>query len=256
MATEESNEDYKELQDYLDLQSEVVQQNCRIVSPEMMHCDFALHVDKNLPEEFVPRMPRSAMPSENDTCPRVSVAPTLIGCYVGYFRGERDLVAGSYNKPGTTDPFLGGYVISKVMFQHALLPNKRLVGDADETEELWLVNYSLETTSYVPTAIGKCFVSQLTYLPNAGHWPRIKLTLYVWHEEPSGLWLNKKVKLDPGYYRVNIDWPSVWQRSIHTEDQVSVDTVTKEEFEEHKQLAAALLSHAQELPNRPAFLNW
>lgn len=251
------NEDYSDLKDYLGLQSDAVQENCRIVTPDMMHCDFALHIDKNTPKEFVPRMPRSAMPSENDSCPRVTVAATIIGCYIGYFRGERDLETGSLPKPNDKDPYLGGYSISKIQFTHALWPNEKLVGDAHSTEELWLVPYNTEHVRFVPIEVGKLFVSEITYLPVAGKKPQMRLVMYVEHNEPAGLWLNKAVKLEPGRYRVGIHWPSMWERNVHDEAGVTYEVVSQEIYEARKKRVAAMLSRdADALPNKPVFFNW
>lgn len=254
----DENEDYIDLKDYLALQSDDVQNNCRIVTPEMLHCEFALHIDKNTPKEFVPRMPRSAMPSENDTCPRVTVAATLLGCYIGYFRGERDLENGSTHKPTDKDPYLGGYAISKMAFNHALMPNEKLVGDAKNTEELWLVPYNVEHTRFTPVVVGKLFVSEMTYLPVAGKKPQMKLTIYITHEEPAGLWLNKLTKLEPGCYKVEVHWPSLYDRNIHDAKHVSCEVVPVEQFEERKTRVAAFLSrHSDSLATeKPAFFSW
>lgn len=251
------NEDYQEIQEYLSFQSDEVQQNCRIVTPDMMGCDFALHVDKNVPDAFVPRMPRSAMPSENDSCPRVTVAGTIIGCYIGYFRGERDIQDGTMPKVGVKDPFLGGYHISRLDFTHALWPNDQLVGDAHSSEELWLVPYSTHSARFVPVKIGKLFVSELTFIPVAGSKPRVRLVMYVTHNEPMGIWLNRETKLEVGCYRVIINWPSIWKRDMHDTQGVSVEKITQEDFDEAKKLSAAMLSlHGDKLPHRPAFLSW
>lgn len=255
--TDPLHEDYVEMQEFLSLQSDEVQENSKIVTPDAMGCEFALHVDKNTPAQFVPRMPRSAMPSENDTCARVTVAGTLIGCYIGYFRGEKDIQDGSIQKPNNTDPFLGGYHISRIDFTHALLPNAELVGDADSSEELWLVPYNAANARYVPKKIGKMFVSQLTFLPVSGQKPEINLTMYVWHEEPQGVWLNREVKLDPGCWKVDIHWPSIWKRNVHDAKNVKVQAVELAEFESQKKRVAAFLDrHLDKLGDRPLFTSW
>lgn len=257
IKNEELNEDYQEMQEFVSLQSDEVQENCRIVTPDMMNCAFALHVDKNVPTEFVPRMPRSAMPSENDTCARVTVAGTVIGCYIGYFRGERDLQDGSFQRPGQKDPFLGGYTISRLDFQHALLPNAQLVSDAHSSEELWLVPYNTENTRYKPVPIGKMFVAELTFLPVSGKKPQVRLVLYISHTELQGLWLNRAIKLPPGCHKATIHWPSIWTRDMHDAKGVQVEPVEQLVFDEHKQRVAAFLDrHVDALPHRPVFFGW
>lgn len=257
LSDEDLQEDYEEIREWLELQADDVQANCVIVTPETMGAEFALHVDKRVPEKFYPRMPRSAMPSENSTSPRVTVACTIMGCYIGYFRGERDIQEGSIPNANHHDPYLGGYVISRMDFNHAVKPNDQLVGDAHSTEELWLVPYNTENVSYAPVPVGKLFVDELTFLPVSGHKPQVKLTMYVEHEESRGLWLNKTTKLEVGCYRVSVHWPSIWRRDMHDEKHVQVEKITKEEFDERKKRSAAFLDHQIEVAHgKPAFMSW
>ena len=257
MNEKDLNEDYQDIKTHLSLQSDDVQDNCRIVTPDMMHCKFALHIDKNVPVSFTPRMPRSAMPSENDSCARVTVAATVLGCYIGYFRAEKDVEFLSVPKPGEKDPFLGGYTISKLDFTHALLPNEKLVGDAHSTEEMWLVPYNPEHVRFTPVPIGKLFLEEVSYLPVSGRKPQLRLVMYLIHEEPTGLWLNKLTKLEPGCYRIGVHWPSIFERNVHDEKNVSCVSISREQFDERKRAIAAFLDrHVDALPNRPAFFSW
>jgi hypothetical protein len=257
VTDEDLNEDYQEMKEFLELQSDAVQENCRVVSPSMMNCEFALHIDKNPPDHFVPRMPRSAMPSENDTCARVTVAATVIGCYIGYFRAERDIQDGSMPRPNASDTYKGGYIISRIDFQHALLPNQNLVSDALSSEEMWLVAYNTANTRFTPRPVGKIFIKEITFLQRTAHKPEVKAVMFMEHQEEQGLWLSKEHKLQPGFYRIEIHWPSIWRRSIQDAKATQAFPISEEEYIKEKNLAAAFLDrHVDALPNKPAFMSW
>ncbi len=243
--------DLQEMQAYVALQSKSVQENSEIVTPADMGTLHSLHIDKNVPPAFEPRMPKSAMDSENDTCARITVATTLLGCYIGYFRGETDLAAGSVKKADDSDQFLGGYVISKLAFTHALKPNKELVPDADRSEELWLVSYNQSTLSYVPIKIGKMFVHRLTYIPVNGQEPDIEAIIFIENTDTLGMWLDRKNKIGVGYYSVTIKWPNQFDRSIYNPD-LTIIKVTKDEYEKTKGLQATMLEYKEP----PKYIDW
>lgn len=246
--------DLKEMHDFVALQSKEVQQNIEIVTAADMNAPYALHIDKNTPGVFVPRMPKSAAPSENDSCARVTVACTALGCFIGYFRGENDTMRGSVKIEGEHDHFRGGYYISKMDFNHALKPNAKMVMDAESSEELWLVPYNKDHIEYKPVVVGKIFVSALTYLPASGNHPSVSYVFYLENNDPNGMWLDRKNKVDVGYYRIDVDWPTVYHRSIYN-DKIKITKVEKEEFEKQKNLRAAMLEFS-EVKNTPSYLKW
>ena len=249
--------DYDEIAAALALQSKFVQKNAEIVTPAMMGCDYSLRIDRNVPKTFIPKMPRSAMNSENDSCARVCVAATLLGCYVGFSRGENDVIEGSVQWKGEKDNFLGGYTISRLDFKHALKPGVKLVPDAELTEELWLVSYNKATLEYKPNVIGKMFVSDLTYLPVSGRRPNLEIVFFVENNSSDDLILSKEVSVPPASYsRVKVNWPSVYERSI-SNGEVSVVQVDKSVYEEKKKLVANFLNrHSDAVPGKPRFFSW
>ena len=241
----------QEIKDFLALQSKGVQEHSTIVTPADLGALHSLHIDKNTPPVFEPRMPKSAMPSENDTCARITAAATLLGCYYGYFRGETDLHDGSVKVDNENDPFLGGYVISKLAFNYALKPDATLVADAERSEELWLVSYNQPTLQYVPVKIGKMFVHRLTYIPVNGKEPDITAVIYIENSDTTGMWLDRKNKIGVGYYKVTIDSTNQFERSIYNTDLVIVK-VTKEEYETTKNLQATMLEYKEP----PKYIDW
>jgi hypothetical protein len=246
--------DLKEIQEFLTLQPNVVKQNCSIVSSENAQQKFMLRIDKFTPDVFIPNMPKSAMPSENTNTPRITVAPTLIGCMIGYFRIERDVQDGTHPDAHGHLKFAGGYTINKLDYRHCLLPNENMVGDAKSSQEHWLVPYSIDSVEYEPNVIGQIFVSSVTYLPNSGHWPGVRIEMYLKLEKEDEIQLLPGRKVKPGHYRYTVYWPNVRLRSVEDVNSlVSVEAIDATTYNEVKKAKADMLSFKDRLPG---FVGW
>lgn len=250
--------DYQDIQNYLNLQAQEVFDNVEIVDPSKFGTTYALHIDKRAPDIFIPRMPKSAAPMENDSCPRVTVACTVIGCYIGYFRGETDLIRGSNNPENldTHKKYLGGYEISRVDFKHALKPNSKLVFDAETSEELWLVPYNEEAASYEPIPVGKIFTKEVRYTQVTNNRPRMELIMYLENNKEPELLIMPGMKVGIGHYRLHVNWESILVRSVKTDDSIKVVQITEDEYEENKRLSAAMLSFTEGSSSKPSFSKW
>lgn len=240
----------EDMRDFLELQSDEVIKGCKIVTAKDIGQDHFLRIDKSKIERFVPNMPKTAMPSENSTTSRVTVAPTLLGCMIGYFRYERDIVDSGLK--ATKDSFLGGYHISRIDFTVAAKPDATLVSDTDTSDEHWLLSYDEDHRYYEGTCIGKVFISELTLLPRTGTSPAERFVIYYEIDQP--MFIMPGVLVQPGKYRATVVWPSTRDRSVQYAGALTENVaVTDEEFKTSKQLCADLLSHHQ---SAPAFLNW
>lgn len=250
--------DFDDMKAFLALQSKEVQGNCTIVTPATMGCAHALHIDKITPAVFVPRMPKSAADTENDSCARVTVAGTLLGCYIGYYRGESDFIRGPVRTNENGEGFLGGYSISRLKFDHALKPNQHLVFDAERSEELWLVAYNQQNSQYVPEQIGKMFVTHVSYSKGSGDAPKCTVRFCVENNDSLGMWLTKDKLLEVGFWEIEATWDNIQARTIELADcHLSIAKLDKDSYERSKTLTAAFLSrHADALPTKPDFLNW
>ena len=157
------DEDFKT---FLALQTDKVKRNTEVITPATLGQDFFLHIDpEKTPTVFIPMVPRSAASTEDNTVPRITVADTLRGCIQGWGR-----VLVSFHEWDKV-----GLKICKLEFDYALKPNKRLVFDAEETGECWLVTYNADTRKYLPIEIGKLFLHQASYTFNE----KLKRTICV-----------------------------------------------------------------------------
>ena len=247
-------EDRKDLEEFLQLQPTKVREDCKIVSHVDVGQAFMLRIDKKPPEAFIPNMPKSAMPSENTNTPRITCAPTLVGCMVGYFRIEDDARDGSLPLPNGTAKFLGGYSISVLPFKHCLKPGKEMVVDTDTSDEHWLVPYSMDSVEVEPDVVGKMFIDELTYLPQTGKRPSERLVMLLCIDKDIEIQLMPGKRVGKGTYRFTIFWPSIRERSVQDQNSlVSIEPISLEEFLKLKKAKADLLSYKDRLPGFSAW---
>jgi hypothetical protein len=253
------DEDYADIEKWFSLQSKKVQNNATIVSHELAQQTTMLHIDKITPKKFVPQMPRSAGKTEDNTTARVTVAPTVMGCYIGYARGEQDFEWGTHADSIKQAKFMGGYAICELAFQHCLAPSEKLVYDALRTGEHWLVPYNRRSLEYVPIKVGKLFLSEYAQVAKSGHYPLTKLTLYLEHDKPQGLLFSPNIRLEPGTYVISVMWDeSNVKRSCYAEKDFVIKKIERTEYDQAKQFSANMLSlESQTSPvKKPAYAIW
>jgi hypothetical protein len=246
--------DKEDFYNWFATQSKETQTNSKIVSAEELGQDYMLHIDKLTPAKFISRMPRSAAKSENDTTPRITVAPNLVGCLIGYARAESDLLDGTDKSTLERTGFRGGYDICTLPFKHCLFPNEKLVYDAKRSQEHWLVSYNKETLEYVPTKIGKLFVSKITYEAATDNLPKSTFEIYIENHKESGIRFSPSIYLDKGLHKAIVSFDRKNDAgSVDEEKNFTVTAIDLAEYNKHKQLSAAMLSESNKAPK---YLNW
>lgn len=248
------SKDYEEIQKWISLQSKEVRDNSLIVDCVNLKQNFMLHIDKETPKVFVPMMPRSASLTENNTAARITVAPNLVGCFIGYARAETDFLAGSASDVIKSTQFKGGYSICSLPFTHAIFPAPKLVYDSKRSNEHWLVTYNQQTLEYVPEKIGKLFVSKVTYLAETGKLPSPEFEIYIEVNKPSGILFSPSIHLKAGYHKTVVSFErKKHPGSTNEEDNFEVTEISKQEYDKVKKLSAAMLSRDDTAPH---FLKW
>lgn len=255
LKTFQENElsDMKEMLEFHSLQSDAVRSGSTVVDQEMVGQDFMLHIDKNTPAVFTPRMPPSADEREDMTCARITVAPTLWGCYIGYNRAHDDFAEGSAPKQDAKDAYRGGYEICELPFEYALKVDTALVPDAEKSQEHWLVAYSEATRAYTPKKVGKIFATKFTQEAVSGAVPKRSLILYVQVAKQGGFKFSPKIALSEGYHKVMVAWKGSRWPFVSQDDDVQVSTITEGEWMAAKGLSASMLSHHDK---QPAWAGW
>lgn len=225
------------------LQSKKVQSNAKVVSAGEVGSGYMLHIDKTTPKKFIPMMPRSAALSEDNTTARITVAPTLMGCFIGYARGHDDFWYGTEPSVVKASKFRGGYDICVIPFTHCLQPNEKLVYDALRSGEHWLVPYDKKTLEYIPVSAGKVFLSDVTIQAVSGCSPASVFTMWIECTTPEGFKFSASTHLKPGCYRVKVAWSDTASGDVKDEKAFKVVSVSKADYGKAKALSANLLSH-------------
>jgi hypothetical protein len=193
-----SKEDFNKA---LSLLGDEVNKNIVTITPKDLKVPLLFRIDAELPKTFIPRMPKSAAHTENSTVPRVVTATTLLGCLTGHAH-----VFWLVKDRNPLEELVSHYVISAFEFDHAILPNEKLVYDAKESKEAWLIAYDKNTTEYKAKRYGEMFVIRLSVeaRPNAEINKEIaELALEV--SGPLGLPLGDDTVLPKGFYHLRMD---------------------------------------------------
>lgn len=234
-----------DIENYFNIQSDKVKKNATIVSADELGQDYMLHISKrNMSKTpYVPIIGHRQAPSEDRSIPRVTVAPTLLGCIYGFASMIDHIV--SYN-PDYSKDYKQGFYIHTIPFEHCLKPNNKLVYDASLTGEHWLVRYNENTNVYNGKLIGKMFANKLLLLPVSNKNNRITLELYISIDKPGGIKFNDRVCLNKGFYAVEFEY-----EKLSLKNKLDPKPITSAEFFNTKKLRADMLAHKE-----PIYHQW
>ena len=193
-----SQEDFEKA---ISLLGDAVTKNVTTLEPKDLKIPLLFRVDVEVPKTFIPRMPKSAAHTENATVPRVVTATTLLGCMCGHahmFWLIRDRRA--------KEELESHYVISAFEFDYALGPNKKLVYDADESKEAWLIAYDAKTTEYRAKKYGELLIMKVSVESRPNEQVNKEISeVAVRVDGDQGLPLGDNIVLTKGFYHLRID---------------------------------------------------
>ncbi|MDD2819129.1 MAG: hypothetical protein PHN51_10120 [Candidatus Nanopelagicales bacterium] len=232
----------KEIHRYLDTLPSDIRKNLEVITPKDLGQDFFLHLSRTRMDKtaYRPRIGTRQAISEDRMVPRITVAPTLYGCYLGH--GSLHFNTTDYKNPNMydSDNIKPGLYINRLSFEYALKPTKKLVYDADVTDEHWLVAYSKDTAEYTSENIGKLFVSQMVQIPVAGQRTQNYLTLFVELTDDKPIPLKSDTTLPIGYHKLT-DVPGPENKDI-LKAKIQISPISRSEFNAEKKDRIALLS--------------
>jgi hypothetical protein len=232
------------LKEYIKNQTPQKLKNFTVVDKTQTLQPFLIRIDKNPPDSFYPLMPYKATPGEDRTVPRISASMNIEDCLNGYAVFLDDILADKTLMD--SDKFKNGYVISRLDFEAALIPDKTLVPDADRTREHWIVGYDKDHTNINQRTVGKIVFSDLLLQGKGGLVnSAIIITWFAEIENPEGLFYKDDLFLPKGYHKLVVNHSLPKRQILHT-------VISEKEFKEVKKISAALLS----LEHKPAFSNW
>jgi hypothetical protein len=236
----------QDMDKYLETRSQRVFDNVEIITPEDHNgYPYMLHVSKNTNiKEFIPQIGDRQGTSEDRTTPKICVAPAVYSALMGYAMMFDENVRPHLVKEESPH-FKGGYVVYAFDYRCCLRPNKKLVYDADMSDEHWLVAYNEDTSSYKGKQIAKFFVNSLI-ISKVGSDKTLDVAytteLYIEvMDKDHGLQFTHDTILKKGYYR-SIGPDPLVIRNYKSTKSVVIETISETQYKEKKKLSAALLS--------------
>lgn len=227
-------------QSYMDSFKNGVGRNCTVVSPEELGQEFLYHisVDPGI-KKFVPSLTHRTAKKEDRSVPRVSTAPTIFGCLIGYQQDRWDWEDGRTNKK-----WRDGWYIYGFRNEVCVKPHEKILYDVNATEERWLVPYNSEKWGYKAEIIGKFFYRQVSEVQlNGGATKHIEAYFEV--ADDASVIFSPGVVLTPGYWMVHFNrWAQLNDKDVI----ITCSKLTSGEWIKVKGLTADLLSH-QEPPS-------
>lgn len=228
--------DLQDMQRFLELWPSTVGNNVEILTPNNSS-GIAFHISTNPNLKFFePRISRRTLNKEDRSMPRVSTAATLNGCLSGYSSALYDW------EYMDADKWVGGWKIYAINYDAALKPNKKILGDAESTEEIWLVSYNKDHVRYPATSIGEIFFTEVgrkatgnNKLPR-----RVLVRAYIRIADGYQMPLNKTTVLRSGYYQlIYNDWFQAMD--LRNPQDIIVLPITSGDYNNHKKLGAGNL---------------
>jgi hypothetical protein len=235
-------ENLKLMNDFLNKQNKNVKDNALVALPSD-ELPFLLHISINGGiKSFIPRIGHRQDSSEDRTIPRICVADTLIGAMIGYSSVFHDFKNGyGVYKNGV---YKGGYYIYALEYGACVVPNNKLVFDANQTGERWLINYRDGTDVYKGNIIGKFFIRnvELNMRNNSKELVyHSKCTIYLEIKKPIYITLTEKVKA--GYYKLTGPLPE--NVTSYKKKAYEITEITAQEYKQIKNISVSLLDNNQ-----------
>lgn len=235
----------EEFQTVYDLLIPNVKKNTKILTPENSGQSNMYHIAKTKMKQLVPNISRRANMKEDNTVARIHVAPTLLGCFIGYAAIKNDADSQPPMSPSEkdkTNPWFGGYYLYTIPFDYALKPNRKLVPDADVSDECWLISYNKDTSVYTPISINKIvFTYMESHAESRGRY--ISHIYYMVEVGEFGLHITDGQFLEKGYYKFRFtDSFTLYPKPNLYNTIDEVEPISASEFTNAKRTHTTLLS--------------
>lgn len=243
-----------EMDRWVEMTPEKISRHCEVITPETIGQQHLLHLSTNNGiKTFIPQIGHRQNDQEDRTIPRVCVAPSILGCLIGYVAAVDDFM--NRVRGEKKEDFKGGMRIYAFAFGHAIRPAPKLVYDAKRSDECWLVTYSPDTTEFKPVHAGDLFYKSITYHSRSDECADIDGTMYLEVKLDDGLLFSKNIHLKKGYWQV--EGPVFRQHNAADmtwvkDQEFKATEITKSEYTSQKIASADLLSFAE----MPAYAQW
>lgn len=205
---------------------------------------YHMSLDGNI-KKFTPYVTRRTSNNENTSIPRVSVAPSILGCFIGYCSAWGDSMYPDISKKSTKN----GWYLYDIPYRECIRPSEKVLWDVGYTDEHWLVTYDTVSRQYPASIVAKMFYSEMILRPIVGNTPRlfVKIVVEVIGTQVS---FGDNTTLTTGYWEITGPEPMQVEdwKSVH---EYTVKKMSGSEYAAAKKYTADLLSL-----NPPTSMRW
>ncbi len=224
------------IEQWLSLQPTNIRKGIRFDSAETVGPLYHMSLDGNIPA-FIPFVTRRASSKENISIPRVSVAPTIAGCFIGYMGSWADI-----SHPDVKNKkHKNGWYLYQIPYEYCITPDTKLLFDQKNSDERWLVTYSPETRKYPAEIVAKMFYASMTIVPKTGDYPEYRARLLIEVLAGHSVKLGGDRTLEAGSWSVEgivLEDHNKW----HDLSKYDIRPISYGEYAKHKGLSADMLS--------------
>lgn len=176
-------------------------------------------------KQFEPRISRRAAVTEDNKLPRTNVGLSVLATFCAYATGYQDF----------TDSKSGRYTILGLKAEKVAEPPVKLVYDAKQTRELWILGYDDKHRQIAPETLGEFFIGEVSTVRRKTEDDSVSYihNKVLYFKVDKELWLDghgaKKQTLTPGYYRVAVK-DELTRESWKDDTVVDVSEITQTEY--------------------------
>ncbi|MNI29820.1 hypothetical protein D3C76_89680 [compost metagenome] len=223
---------------WLELQPTSVRKSVTFLPAEEAGPMYHLSLDGEI-KKFTPFVTRRAADKENISVPRISVAPSIMGCFTGYMSSWNDIAWPDLKNK----KFKNGWYLYRLPYEYCIKPDKKQLFDQENSNEHWLVTYSPETREYKGDIVAKMFYAELKMQVQSGKYPDYLVKLVVEVLEGPVLF-GGTTALEKGTYLIegpapenHADWSDI--------KPYTINKISYGEYAKLKGLSADMLSYHQ-----------
>jgi hypothetical protein len=186
-----------------------------------------LHIsnDQSL-KKMRPRIGFRQMKVEDRTIPRICAASTLLGCIYGH-TGVHYMAMDRFVDDGKST-WNGVFAVYRIPVEAVIKPSKKLVPDAPQTGEVWVVPYEPSLYEINPIRIGAMFLHDVLERATNGQ-KIINNTIFLKVDQPYAL---EKDKLSPGFYAFDLPGDLTAYGGNPMEKVVNLRTISASEWKD------------------------
>ena len=145
-----------------------------------------------------PRIGFRQMKVEDRTIPRICAASNLLGCIYGH-TGVHEMAMGRFVDDDRSN-WNGVFAVYRLPVEAVIKPSKRLVPDAPQTGEVWVVPYEPSLYEIYPIRVGTMFLHDVMERAINGQ-KVISNTIFLKVDQSYAL---EKDTLSPGFYAFDL----------------------------------------------------